>query len=166
MSATEGPGPRNGDDPIRDKDKPLYVISVAAELVDMHPQTLRLYERKGLIEPSRSAGKTRLYSQRNIEQLREIRRLTQELGVNLAGVEEIIRLRSKLDVLQSRMEERIDTLHDRLQLELKGARALPAQAGPGRPEVAPDVEHDPDDADIAETDPALRRGLERLRDGS
>lgn len=172
MSATEGPGPQNGNDPTRDKDKPLYVISVAAELVDMHPQTLRLYERKGLIEPSRSAGKTRLYSQRNIEQLREIRRLTQELGVNLAGVEEIIRLRSKLDVLQSRMEERIDTLHDRLQLELKGARALPAQAGPGRPEVAPDHDPDPDpesnldDADIAETDPALRRGLELLRDGS
>ncbi len=166
MSATEGPGPHDGDDPIRDKDKPLYVISVAAELVDMHPQTLRLYERKGLIEPSRSAGKTRLYTQRNIEQLREIRRLTQELGVNLAGVEEIIRLRSKLDVLQSRMEERIDTLHDRLQLELKGARALPAQAGPGRPEVAPKVDRDLDDADIAETDPALRRGLERLRDGS
>lgn len=98
-----------------DKDKPLYVISVAAELVDMHPQTLRLYERKGLIEPSRSAGKTRLYSQRNIEQLREIRRLTQELGVNLAGVEEIIKLRSKLDVLQQNMEERIDRLRGQLQ---------------------------------------------------
>jgi MerR family transcriptional regulator/heat shock protein HspR len=166
MSATAGHEPRNGDDPIRDKDKPLYVISVAAELVDMHPQTLRLYERKGLIEPSRSAGKTRLYSQRNIEQLREIRRLTQELGVNLAGVEEIIRLRSKLDVLQSRMEERIDLLHERLQLELKGARALPANAGPGRPEAGADPEPDLDEADIAETDPALRRGLERLRDGS
>ena len=98
-----------------DKDKPLYVISVAAELVDMHPQTLRLYERKGLIEPSRSAGKTRLYSQRNIEQLREIRRLTQELGVNLAGVEEIIKLRSKLDVLQENMEERIQRLRSQLQ---------------------------------------------------
>lgn len=108
-----------------DQDKPLYVISVAAELVDMHPQTLRLYERKGLIEPSRSAGKTRLYSQRNIDQLREIRRLTQELGVNLAGVEEIIRLRQRLDVLQQRMEERIGTLQERLQLELIGARALP-----------------------------------------
>ena len=166
MSATDGAGPRNGDDPIRDKDKPLYVISVAAELVDMHPQTLRLYERKGLIEPSRSAGKTRLYSQRTIEQLREIRRLTQELGVNLAGVEEIIRLRSKLDVLQSRMEERIDTLHERLQLELKGARALPAQAGPGRVEVAPDPDAEADVAEIVESDPALRRGLERLRDGS
>lgn len=97
-----------------DQDKPLYVISVAAELVDMHPQTLRLYERKGLIEPSRSSGKTRLYSQRNIEQLREIRRLTQELGVNLAGVEEIIRLRQRLDQLQNSMESRITQLQHQL----------------------------------------------------
>lgn len=110
-----------------DKDKPLYVISVAAELVEMHPQTLRLYERKGLIEPSRSAGKTRLYSQRNIEQLREIRRLTQELGVNLAGVEEIIKLRQKLDRLQFAMEGRIARLHGQLQGELTGLRGqLPA----------------------------------------
>lgn len=96
-------------------DKPLYVISVAAELVDMHPQTLRLYERKGLIEPSRSAGKTRLYSQRDVDHLKEIRRLTQELGVNLAGVEEIIRLRKKLDGLQDNMEKRIVNLQGQLQ---------------------------------------------------
>src|SRR6056297_2531120 len=110
------------------KDRPLYVISVAAELVDMHPQTLRLYERKGLIEPSRSAGKTRLYSQRNIEQLREIRRLTQELGVNLAGVEEIIKLRSRLDDLQSSMESRIGQLQGQLEERIGGIRgALPAE---------------------------------------
>jgi MerR family transcriptional regulator, heat shock protein HspR len=139
-------------EPSIDKDKPLYVISVAAELVDMHPQTLRLYERKGLIEPSRSAGKTRLYSQRNIEQLREIRRLTQELGVNLAGVEEIIRLRQKLDVLQDRLEDRISSLQERLQLELKGARALPAPVERGEGEAAGD-----------EADPALRRGIDHLR---
>jgi len=144
------PQDRDAPDPTRDKDKPLYVISVAAELVDMHPQTLRLYERKGLIEPSRSAGKTRLYSQRNIEQLREIRRLTQELGVNLAGVEEIIRLRQKLDVLQVRLEERIGSLQERLQLELKGARALPAPAASGEPGQV-------------EENAALRRGLEHLR---
>ena len=120
-----GAGSERGD-PMADKDKPLYVISVAAELVDMHPQTLRLYERKGLIEPSRSAGKTRLYSQRNIEQLREIRRLTQELGVNLAGVEEIIRLRRTLDDLQVRMERRIGSLQDRLQAQMRDIRALPA----------------------------------------
>lgn len=118
----------NDDDAPIDKDKPLYVISVAAELVDMHPQTLRLYERKGLIEPSRSAGKTRLYSQRNIEQLREIRRLTQELGVNLAGVEEIIKLRSRLDDLQSNMERRIGQLQGQLEERIGGIRgALPAE---------------------------------------
>lgn len=112
-----------------DRDKPLYVISVAAELVDMHPQTLRLYERKGLIEPSRSAGKTRLYSQRDIEQLREIRRLTQELGVNLAGVEEIIKLRRKLDQLQDNMENRITELQGALQDRMKSFRgALPSPA--------------------------------------
>ncbi len=114
-----------------DQDKPLYVISVAAELVDMHPQTLRLYERKGLIEPSRSSGKTRLYSQRNIEQLREIRRLTQELGVNLAGVEEIIRLRQRLDHLQQNMEHRIADLQDQLGGKLLSARqkSLPSPSG-------------------------------------
>lgn len=151
-------GEADAADPTLDKDKPLYVISVAAELVDMHPQTLRLYERKGLIEPSRSAGKTRLYSQRNIEQLREIRRLTQELGVNLAGVEEIIRLRQKLDVLQQRIEDRIGTLQERLQLELKGARALPA------PAADDGADHHDEGHHPGEDDEALRRGLEHLRD--
>lgn len=116
-----------GDEPAINRDKPLYVISVAAELVDMHPQTLRLYERKGLIEPSRSAGKTRLYSQRDVEHLREIRRLTQELGVNLAGVEEIIRLRRRLDDLQSNMETRISALQDHLQDRMRAySHQLPA----------------------------------------
>jgi len=130
-------GERN--DPMSDRDKPLYVISVAAELVDMHPQTLRLYERKGLIEPSRSAGKTRLYSQRNIEQLREIRRLTQELGVNLAGVEEIIKLRRSLDDLQARMERRIGSLQEKLQAEMREMRALPAPDDEG--DLAEDLAH-------------------------
>lgn len=121
-----GHGAGDGNDDGINKDKPLYVISVAAELVDMHPQTLRLYERKGLIEPRRSAGKTRLYSQRDIEQLREIRRLTQELGVNLAGVEEIIKLRRKLDTLQSNMEGRIAELQEQLQDRITDfRRALP-----------------------------------------
>jgi MerR family transcriptional regulator/heat shock protein HspR len=117
-----GEGQRAGGDKGIDQDKPLYVISVAAELVDMHPQTLRLYERKGLIEPSRSAGKTRLYSQRDIDQLREIRRLTQELGVNLAGVEEIIKLRRKLDQLQDNMENRITELQGVLQDRMRNFR--------------------------------------------
>jgi MerR family transcriptional regulator/heat shock protein HspR len=125
--ATSGGGGRTGGEKGIDQDKPLYVISVAAELVDMHPQTLRLYERKGLIEPSRSAGKTRLYSQRDIDQLREIRRLTQELGVNLAGVEEIIKLRRKLDQLQDNMESRITELQGALQDRMRSFRgALPS----------------------------------------
>jgi len=131
------------DDARMDKDKPLYVISVAAELVDMHPQTLRMYERKGLIEPSRSAGKTRLYSQRNIDQLREIRRLTQELGVNLAGVEEIIKLRDKLDALQSNMERRIGTLQGQLEDRMQAIKgALPAEIKDLAREMAnePDVQ--------------------------
>lgn len=112
------------------KDRPLYVISVAAELVDMHPQTLRLYERKGLIEPSRSSGQTRLYSQRDIDHLREIRRLTQELGVNLAGVEEIIRLRRELDTLQGRMENRIGSLQSEITERIIDYRSKGALAAP------------------------------------
>ena len=142
-------------DPMVDKDKPLYVISVAAELVDMHPQTLRLYERKGLIEPSRSAGKTRLYSQRNIEQLREIRRLTQELGVNLAGVEEIIKLRRTLDDLQERMERRIGSLQDRLQAEMADMRALPAPSDAD--DGAGDLDAEGTDSDAAALGAILRR---------
>ena len=117
------------------EDRPLYVISVAAELVDMHPQTLRLYERKGLIEPSRSSGQTRLYSQRDIDHLREIRRLTQELGVNLAGVEEIIRLRRELDHLQGGMERRIGTLQSEISERLQDYRALGQLAAPGEDEA-------------------------------
>jgi MerR family transcriptional regulator/heat shock protein HspR len=130
MSDSSNTPPHNDDQAEASvgKDRPLYVISVAAELVDMHPQTLRLYERKGLIEPSRSSGKTRLYSQRDIEHLQEIRRLTQELGVNLAGVEEIIRLRRELDDLQSDMESRIDVLQDSLSDRLGAYRSQKALA--------------------------------------
>ena len=112
------------------KDRPVYIISVAAELVDMHPQTLRLYERKGLIRPKRSGGKTRLYSERDVEKLREIRRLTQELGVNLAGVEEIIRLRDELDIQQNRLESEIARLRLALLRELKPEKSEEKKARP------------------------------------
>ncbi len=111
------------------KNRPVYVISVAAELVDMHPQTLRLYERKGLIRPGRSSGKTRLYSERDIDHLREIRRLTQELGVNLAGVEEVMRLQHELDDLQDQFEGEIERLEGELQQRIQGERALPPPDG-------------------------------------
>ena len=88
------------------EDEPIFVISVAARLVEMHPQTLRYYERAGLLKPTRSSGKIRLYSQREIERLRKIARLTNELGVNLAGVEIIIDLTERLEALQEQMNKR------------------------------------------------------------
>ena len=108
------------------KQRPVYVISVAAELVDMHPQTLRLYERKNLIRPGRSSGKTRLYSERDIDHLREIRRFTQELGVNLAGVEEIMRLRFQLEGTRARLEYRIGDIQQDIQGRMTRWRELPS----------------------------------------
>ena len=83
---------------------PRYMISVAAELVGMHPQTLRIYEQKGLVRPQRTAGNTRLYSDADVERLRIIQRLTTELGLNLAGVEHVLRLQDELSRTRARME--------------------------------------------------------------
>ena len=77
-------------------DRPRYMISVAAELVGMHPQTLRIYEARGLVRPKRTAGNTRLYSERDLERLQLIQRLTTELGLNLAGVEQVLALQDEL----------------------------------------------------------------------
>lgn len=87
------------------EDEPMYVISVAARLVQMHPQTLRYYERAGLVKPTRSGGRIRLYSQTDLERLRKIARLTSELGVNLAGVQVIMDLTEKLERLQSQLQD-------------------------------------------------------------
>jgi MerR family transcriptional regulator, heat shock protein HspR len=84
-------------------DRPRYMISIAAELVGMHPQTLRIYEQKGLVRPKRTAGNTRLYSDRDLDRLRVIQRLTSELGLNLAGVEIVLRLEDELKRMQARM---------------------------------------------------------------
>jgi MerR family transcriptional regulator, heat shock protein HspR len=84
-------------------DRPRYMISIAAELVGMHPQTLRIYEQKGLVRPRRTAGNTRLYSDRDLDRLRVIQRLTSELGLNLAGVEIVLRLEDELKRMQARM---------------------------------------------------------------
>lgn len=87
-----------------DKNEPVYMISVAARLCDLHPQTLRLYERLGLVRPHRVGRKNRMYSEADIERLRQIQRLTQDLGVNLAGVEIILDLLEKLQKMQDRVE--------------------------------------------------------------
>ena len=92
-------------------ERPRYMISVAAELVGMHQQTLRMYESKGLVRPKRTPGGTRLYSEGDIERLRVIQRLTTELGLNLAGVEHVLRLEDELRRMQARM--------DRLERELR-----------------------------------------------
>jgi MerR family transcriptional regulator, heat shock protein HspR len=85
-------------------ERPRYMISVAAEIVGMHPQTLRIYETKGLIRPKRTAGNTRLYSEADVERLKLIQQLTTELGLNLAGVEHVLRLEDELRRMHRRLE--------------------------------------------------------------
>jgi len=84
-------------------DRPRYMISVAADLVGMHPQTLRIYEQKGLVRPKSTAGNTRLYSELDIERLRLIQRLTTEIGLNLAGVERVLHLEDELQQMKRRL---------------------------------------------------------------
>src|SRR5262245_32543552 len=85
-------------------DRPRYMISVAADLVGMHPQTLRMYESKGLVRPGRTPGGTRLYSDADVDRLRLIQRLTTDVGLNLAGVEHVLRLQDELTRTRARME--------------------------------------------------------------
>ncbi|HVF99133.1 MAG TPA: MerR family transcriptional regulator [Chloroflexia bacterium] len=85
-------------------DQPRYVISVAAQVLGVHPQTLRLYEREGLVEPGRTGGKIRLYSERDLERVRCVMRLTNDLGVNLAGAEAIINMRERMLEMRREME--------------------------------------------------------------
>ncbi len=86
-------------------DRGVFMISVAAELANLHPQTLRVYEARGLIEPKRSSKGTRLYSQDDVEKLRRIQAMTAELGLNLAGVERVLRLEEEIESMHSRIEE-------------------------------------------------------------
>jgi MerR family transcriptional regulator/heat shock protein HspR len=101
------------------RDEPCYIISVAARLVNMHPQTLRYYERLGLIRPSRSSGKIRLYSARDVERLRQIHNYVNDLGVNLAGVEVILNLTEKM----AEMEAEIQRLRAALEACMAERRA-------------------------------------------
>jgi MerR family transcriptional regulator/heat shock protein HspR len=98
--------------------RPRYMISVAADIVGMHPQTLRIYEAKGLVRPGRTPGGTRLYSDHDLERLQTIQRLTTELGLNLAGVrrvlaleDELAALRQRLDRLEREMKEAVQSVH-------------------------------------------------------
>ena len=97
----------------------LYMISVVAEMLGIHPQTLRLYEREGFIKPQRSGGNTRLYSDKDVDRVEMILRLTRELGVNLAGVEVILSMREKMEEMQHEMEAMIHGLREDLARELR-----------------------------------------------
>jgi MerR family transcriptional regulator, heat shock protein HspR len=108
-----------------DYERPRYMISVAAELVGMHPQTLRIYENKGLVRPGRTPGGTRLYSERDLDRLRLIQRLTTEIGLNLAGVarvisleDELAQMRARFDRLEREMREAIAQVHKQYRREL------------------------------------------------
>ena len=106
-------------------DRPIYMISVAAELVGMHPQTLRMYETKGLVRPQRTPGGTRLYSDADVERLRIVQRLTTELGLNLAGVELVLRLEDELrkahaqiERLQQQLRREVQDVHKQYRRDL------------------------------------------------
>ena len=112
----------------------VFMISVAAELADMHPQTLRMYEVKGLINPKRSPKGTRLYSQEDVERLREIQRLTNEEGLNLAGVETVLELEERLEKVRAEMaqlRERTARMEEEMAREIeKVRRSLRAEIVP------------------------------------
>ena len=102
----------------------LFMISVVSEMLGIHPQTLRIYEREGFIKPRRSVGNTRLYSEEDVEKLEMILRLTRELGVNLAGVEVILSMREKMEHMQREMEETIRLLREELAREIRRREEL------------------------------------------
>ena len=110
---------------MTESDRPRYMISVAADLVGMHPQTLRIYESKGLVHPKRTPGNTRLYSEADLERLRLIQQLTSEVGLNLAGVETVLKLedemkqlRKRLERLKREMREEIRNVHRQYKREI------------------------------------------------
>ena len=107
-----------------ERDEPLYVISIAAQILDIHPQTLRYYERAGLIQPSRTPGNIRLYSQEDIERLQLIQRLVEDLGVNLAGVEVILNMRAQMRQMEEQMQRLAEEVQRLRQLLSEVAEAV------------------------------------------
>ena len=105
----DGPRERPG---MTDRGRPLYMIGVVAEMLKVHPQTLRFYEKKGLLRPSRTVGRTRMYSAEDVEELARLLRLTRDLGVNLAGVEIIIKMRRRMIDMQKQIEDLVTYVRD------------------------------------------------------
>ena len=124
---------------MRAKSKAAYMISSVAEQYSVHPQTLRLYEREGLLKPSRSDGNTRLYTEEDLERLEVILHLTRDLGVNLAGVEIILNMRNKMEAMQNQIEEFVQIAEFRTgQSSAHAARRRNVEfARPGNPHRHP-----------------------------
>ncbi len=97
---------------MSDRGKPLYMIGVVAEMLNVHPQTLRFYEKKGLVRPSRTVGRTRMYSAEDIDALARLLRLTRDLGVNLAGIEIILKMRRRMIEMQKQIEDLVSYLRE------------------------------------------------------
>jgi MerR family transcriptional regulator/heat shock protein HspR len=116
MAARNNPERAVGESRL-DQERGVFMISVAAELAGMHPQTLRVYETRGLIKPSRSPKKTRLYSQKDVELLRRIQHLTTEFGMNLAGVERVLELEKTMAMMRKRLE-RLESAAAEMQREM------------------------------------------------
>ena len=132
MSGEELMTARKSQPGERPDDRAVYIISIAAELAGVHPQTLRMYERKGLLQPKRSAGNTRRYSERDIARLRLIQQLTQEQGINLAGARLIMEMEGELERMRAevaRMRREIA----RRQLEMRSTGILPLRSVPRFP---------------------------------
>lgn len=110
---------------MTDRGKPLYMIGVVAEMLKVHPQTLRFYEKKGLVRPSRTEGQTRMYSAEDVEDIARLLRLTRDLGVNLAGVEIILKMRRRMTDMQRQIE-------DLLAYVREGGGTAPAAGGSQR----------------------------------
>jgi MerR family transcriptional regulator/heat shock protein HspR len=130
-----------------DEERGVFMISVAAELADMHPQTLRMYEARGLISPQRSPKNTRLYSQRDVERLRRIQQMTSEEGLNLAGVETVLDMESRVEKMRSELEamrKRANQLETQMAAEVeKVRRSLRAEIVPYKAyDVLPDAGSD------------------------
>ena len=109
---------------MTDRGKPLYMIGVVADMVKVHPQTLRFYEKKGLVRPSRTVGRTRMYSAEDVEELSRLLRLTRDMGVNLAGVEIILKMRRRMLEMQRQIEDLVAHLRgDGVDVKDQPARA-------------------------------------------
>src|SRR3954465_6771363 len=138
---------------VFEEDRGVFMISGAAELAGMHPQTLRIYESRGLIKPKRSPKQTRLYSQRDVERLRRINELTTQAGMNLAGVERVLALEELMDAMQAQlaqMELRAEQLHEEMRARIEQVHRS------YRRELVP---YKPPGAIVRRDDTRLRRGF-------